>query len=226
MEEENGFKVYLAFSTGFIWYFFSFTGEWCSVEMYGKAPVIFRPKFFPLFPGVSATVSIHLVTPTAVLKLPFLFTGLVPGSYFGIRSARPLTATSVLKNWNSFSPFPLTKRALLPALGFWPIIWPLSSPFTSPCHAIHSGNDTDLCILFSVQLVTECRQLLAFILTWIRYFVQQAGRGVDLHSYSSFNGQSLGPVNSNTEGWGNWFYLSPLSGRPRDSTYAKLIFFK
>ena len=26
------------------------------------------PRFFPLFPGISATVSIHLITPTAVLK--------------------------------------------------------------------------------------------------------------------------------------------------------------
>ena len=96
------------------------------------------------------------------------------------------------KNWNSFSLFPLTKRALLPALGFWPIIWPLSSSSTFPCHAIHSGYYTDLCITFSVHPVTECRQLLAFILTWIRYFVQQADRGVDLHSYSSFNGQLWG----------------------------------
>ena len=104
------------------------------------------------------------------------------------------------KNWNSFSLFPLTKRALLPALGFWPIIWPLSSSSTSSCHAIDSGYNTDLCIPFSFHPFTECRQVLALILTWIRYFVQQADRGVDLHSYSSFKGHSLGPVHSNTEG--------------------------
>ena len=81
--------------------FLSFTGERCSVEFGGKAPVIFCPKFFPLFSGVSVTVSIHLVTPTAVPELNsfhrrgtreffFFF-------FFCIRSARPLTATSVLK---------------------------------------------------------------------------------------------------------------------------------
>ena len=33
----------------------------------------------------------------------------------------------------------------------------------------------------------------------------------------SFNGQPLGPVNSNTEGVGEISYFSPLSGRPRDT---------
>ena len=49
--------------------FLSFTGERYSVEFGGKAPVIFCPRFFPLFHGVSATISIHLVTPTAVPEL-------------------------------------------------------------------------------------------------------------------------------------------------------------
>ena len=35
--------------------------------------------------------------------------------------------------------------------------------------------------------------------------------------YSSFNGQSLTSVNSNTEGYGEISYFSLLSGRPRDN---------
>ena len=34
---------------------------------------------------------------------------------------------------------------------------------------------------------------------------------------SSFNGQPLGPANSNTEGVGEISYFSPLRGRPRDN---------
>ena len=126
-----------------------------------------------LFPEFLATASTHLVTPIAVQEL---------------------------SEKKSFFQFSLTKRTSFSALGLWPIIWLLSYSSPSPYHAIHSSYYNDLYIPFSVQPVTECRQPLAFILTWIRYFVQQAGRGVDLHSYSSFNGQSLGPVNLNTEG--------------------------
>ena len=128
---------------------------------------------------------------------------------FGIRSARPFTATSVLKTENSLSLFPLTKRALLPALGFWPIIWPL--PPHPPIMLFIRATILTSVSPFSVHLVTECRQLLAFILTWIRYFVQQAGRRVDLHSYSSFNGQSFEPANSNTQGQGK--LILPLSSQ-------------
>ena len=88
------------------------------------------------------------------------------------------------------------KRVLLPALGFWPIIWPLS--FSSPCHAIHSGYYTDLYVPFSIHLVTECKHVLAFILTWICYFNHKE---LTYIPYSSFNGQSLRPVNSNMEGY-------------------------
>ena len=77
--------------------FLSFMGERCSVEFGRKAPVIFCPKFFPLFPGVLATVSIHLVTPTAVPELPFFSPTRYLGVSFGIKAACPLTATSVLK---------------------------------------------------------------------------------------------------------------------------------
>ena len=50
MDGENGFKVYLAFSTGFFWDFFSFMGERCSVEFGGKASVIFCPKILSALP--------------------------------------------------------------------------------------------------------------------------------------------------------------------------------
>ena len=75
--------------------FLFFTGERCSVEFGGKAPVIFCPRFFPLFPGVSATASTHLVTPTAIPELPF-FSQARPGSFWH-QITRPFTATSVLK---------------------------------------------------------------------------------------------------------------------------------
>ena len=107
---------------------------------------------------------------------------------------------------------------LLPTLGVWPIIWPLSS--SSPCQAIHSDYYTDLYVPFSIQAVTECKQLLVFILTWIPNFLQQACREVDpTFLIPLLNGQSLGPVNSNTEGVGEISYFSPLSGRPRDNIY-------
>ena len=50
-------------------------------------------EFCSALSGVSATASTHLVSPTAVPEL----NGNRAQSFFGIRSARPLTATSVLK---------------------------------------------------------------------------------------------------------------------------------
>ena len=102
---------------------------------------------------------------------------------------RPLTATSVLK-LNSLSLFPLTKRVariLKPEVA---IIWPLSS--SSPCQAIHSDYYTDLC---PSSLSTRVRLRSTDSLTYILI--------------STFNGQPLGPVNSNTEGIGeNFLFLS------------------
>ena len=62
------------------------------------------PRFFPLFPGISATVSIHLITATAVLK---------PGSasspevwhQIPVLSGRPLSS-----KLNSSFLFPLAKK--------------------------------------------------------------------------------------------------------------------
>ena len=125
-----------------------------------------------------------------------------------MRFAHPFTMTSVLKAEFFLFLFPLTKRILLPALGFWLIIWPLSSSFTSPFHAIHLGYYTDLYVPFSIHPVTACKHLLAFIMTLICYF----GREKLTHiPYSSFNSQSLRPVNSNTEGYWEIYLTSQLS---------------
>ena len=69
----------------------------------------------------------------------------------------------------------------------------------------------------SVQPVTECKQLLAFILTWIRYF-QLTGRS---RSWPAFLIPLLtvnlwGLLIQTWRGWGI-SYFSPLSGWPRDT---------
>ena len=69
VEGENDFKVYLSSSTDFFWDFFSFMASRILWSLARRHQLSSCPRLFPLFPGVSATVSIHLVTPTAVLKL-------------------------------------------------------------------------------------------------------------------------------------------------------------
>ena len=137
------------FSTGFFWVF-SFTGEWCSVEFGGKAPVNFMSKnSAPLFPGVSAIASTYLVTPTAVPELTSFHGRASPEFWHQISTS--LHSNLRPKTWNSLSLVPLTKRVLFLALRIRPIIWLLSSSSTSPSHAIHSGYYNDLYIPFSVQ---------------------------------------------------------------------------
>ena len=68
-EGENGFKVYSASSTGFFEISFLSRASGILWSLAGRHRLSPCPRYFPLFPGVSATVSIHLVTPTAVLKL-------------------------------------------------------------------------------------------------------------------------------------------------------------
>ena len=140
----------------FSFYFSSFLNAYNSLyasffKLREKASVNFLSKnsISLLFSEFLATASIHLVTPTAVLKLTSFHGRVWPEFWHQINTS--FHGDFHPKNWNSFSLFPLMKRALLPALGFWPIIWPLSSSSTSPCHAIHSGYYTDLCIPFSVQ---------------------------------------------------------------------------
>ena len=77
---------------------FLLRGSGVSLESGGKAPVIFCPKIlFRSFPGVLATVSAHLFTPTAVQELKMLF------------------------------PISSDEKGLLPVLRLQPIIWLLSS---------------------------------------------------------------------------------------------------
>ena len=112
-----------------------------------------------------------------------------------MRFARPFTTTSVLKSEFFFS-ISSEKRLLLPALGCWPIIWPISS--SSPGYTIHSDYYTDLYVPFSIHPVgdMECRYF-DLHSNWIRYFGREE---LTYITYSSFNGQSLSPVNLNTEG--------------------------
>ena len=68
LEGENGFKVYLSFwrvSSESIFFFYGLPG-FCTAWL--KGTLSSCPIMFLLFPVVSTTVSIHLVTPTAVLK--------------------------------------------------------------------------------------------------------------------------------------------------------------
>ena len=79
-------------------------------------------------------------------------------------------------NWKSFSQFPLSKRTYFSALRLWPIICPLSSSSSSSTSSGHAAQWPAFPSPFTRSQVMECRQPSAFILTWIRYFVQQAGR--------------------------------------------------
>ena len=117
-----------------------------------------------------------------------------------------------------FIPISAHEKSATSALGFWPITWPLSSSSSaSRCHAIPSGYYGDLCI--SPFLSTNLGLRSSYSLTSIHYFLQQTGRSWPTSLFPPFNGQSLRPVNSNTEGVGGISYFSPLSGRPRDISY-------
>ena len=71
-------------------------------------------------------------------------------------------------------------------------------------------------IPFFIHPVTECQHLLAFILTRISYFGREE---LTYIPYSSFNGQSLVACKFKHGGVGEIPYISPLSGRPRDSQW-------
>ena len=121
------------------------------------------------------------------------------------------------KKLNSLFLFPLTKRVLLPALGFWPIIWPLL--LHPVMQFIRTTIRTSMSPSLSTRLQSVSSSWLSFWPGFVASFNRQAEE-LTYIPYSSFNGQSLGPVNSNMEGyWGNWSHLSPLRGRPRDTGY-------
>ena len=84
----------LSFLTGSFWEYFLFYGlAGFFYSMAWRHQLSSCPRFFPLFSGILVAVSIHLITSTAVLKTPALL--LRPE--FGMRFARPFTATSVFK---------------------------------------------------------------------------------------------------------------------------------
>ena len=225
MEGENGFKIYLTFDGFLLWVFSLLRASEILYSLAWRHRLSSCPRFFLLFPGVSATVSIHLVTPTVVLKLGSVSS---PGVWHQITC--PLTAISVLK-LNSLFLFPLTKRVLLPALGFWPIIWPLSS--SSPCQAIRSGYYTDFCMspFPSTRLQSVSSSWLSFWPGFVASFNRQAEELTYIR-YSSFKGQSLRPVNSNTERLGKFLisrdirFTAAYINRNTDSNaYRKLTRF-
>ena len=198
MEEENCFKVYLASSTGFFWDFFSFTDLWDSVELGLKAPVIFLSKILSAFPrsfGDSFNTSCHA---NCCPETRLYFFAKSCGIRSPVLSRRPLSS-----KLNSLFLFPLTKKATS-VLGFWPIIWPLSP--SSPCQVIHSGYCTDLC---PSSLSTRVRLRSTDSLTYILYFLQQVGRGVDLHSSFLLLTVSLwGLLIQTQKGRGNFLFVS------------------
>ena len=162
-------------------------------------------RFFPLFPGISATVSIHLITPSAVLK---------PGSasspgvwhHIPVLSRRPLSSKLIF-----FIPISADKKGATSALGFWPIVRPPSSS----CQAIHSDYYMSLYPLLYPS-GRRVQHLLAFILIWICYFGREE---LTYIPYSSFNCKSLTACWFKYGGVGEISYFSPLSGRPRDNSF-------
>ena len=71
--------------------------------------------------------------------------------------------------------------------------------------------------------VAECKQPLAFH-SDLDSLLRSRGwpRGIYLHSYPSFNGQSLALLVQTQKGRGNWSYFSPFSGIPRHNMKINL----
>ena len=114
---------------------------------------------------------------------------------FGIRS-RVLSRRPHLQNWFSLPLFPLTEEGATSALGFWPIILPLSSSFPGQAilqdyYLFHPVTvQTSVGFHFDLDLLLQLR-------------------GIDLDSYSSLNGHSLGGLLIQTRrGRGHSFFLS------------------
>ena len=140
------------------------------------------PRFFLLLPGISVTVSIHLITSTAVLKTPALL--LRPG--FGIRS-RVLSQRPLSSKLNSFFPISADEKG---ATSVFRVLANHSASFFF-LHPVRRFIRTTISIQyipFFIHPVTECKHLLAVILTQICYFGREELAYIP---YSSFNRQSL-----------------------------------
>ena len=130
--------------------------------------------------GISAAVSIYLITSTTVLKIPVLL--LRPE--FDTRFALLFTATSVFKT-DFLIPISADEKGCY--FRFRILANHLASFF---CQAIRSD-------YYLFPPVTECKHLLAFILTWICYFGREELTyiPIPLLTVSLWR-----PANSNTEG--------------------------
>ena len=170
--------------TGPFWEYFLFYGlAGFFLQLGLKESVIYMSQILSAFPwnfGGSFNSSHHI---NCLTENPGSTSS--PGVWHEIRSSvygdlRPQ------KNYIFHSYFHWRKK-LLPFLGFWPIIRPLSSSF-----ALSSDSFGllywPLYIPFFIHPVREGKHLLAFILTWICYFVCEE---LTYSSYYSFNGQSL-----------------------------------
>ena len=108
-----------------------------------------------------------------------------------VRSRRPPSS-----KLDFLSLFPLTLRVLLPFLGFWPIIRPLSSSF------ILSGDSFRLLSLSSISPSLSIRSQSANI-CWLSFwpeFVTSAARNWPTFLIPLLTVSLWRPVNSNTEG--------------------------
>ena len=180
---------------------------------------LLRPEFL-------AAASIHLASIHLLSQNSIPFTGELARIFFFSFFWHQVRTSSDgdlrPKNWNSFFLFPLRKRALLPALEFWPTIWPLSSSSTSPSHAIHSGYYTDLSIPFSVQLGQSVgSSWLSFWPGFLTSFNRQA-KELTYIPIPLLTVNLWGLLIQTRRGRRNWSYLSPLSGRPRDNVKIRI----
>ena len=146
VEGENGFKVYLAWLESI-----------CYLLSKNSAPLLFPGVF-----GYSFNTSCHA---------DYCFRTSISFHRLGTREfVWHQVSTS---SHGDLSLFPLTKRAILPALRLRPIIWLL--PPHPPPHSVVLRNDLHS-LLRPTKLGLWNADNLTYIATWIRYFVQQADR--------------------------------------------------
>ena len=159
-------------------------GERCSVEFGGKASVNFLSKILSVLPrsfGDCFNTSCH--------------TNCCPKTHFLSQASLPGVLAS---DQHPFSPISSDEKGT--TSGFRVLANHLASFFVPHLPLSYYLFGLLYWPLYPLLCPTNLGLWSADSLTSIRYFVQQVGRGVDIHSYSSFNGQSLGSVNSNTEG--------------------------
>ena len=198
VEGENGFKVYLTSSTSSFWEYFLFYGlaGFCTAWLEGIYYLLSNIlSAFPRSFGDRFNTSYH-ANCCPETRLCFHARSLPSdhaSSYGDPRS----------QNWILYSYFRWRKEitSVFRVLGNHSA----SFLFPSPCQAIPSGYYTDLCISPSQSTNLGLRS--SGSLTSIHYFLQQAGWSWPTFLIPPFNGQSLRPVNSNTEGLGEISYF-------------------